>query len=49
MLAGYEIVGVFGMVLGVYYDSQESCAFTDPLSQCIIDFVKEEGGIERCM
>jgi len=37
------------MVLGVYYDSQESCAFTDPLSQCIIDFVKEEGGIERCM
>ena len=49
MLAGYEIVGVFGMVLGVYYDSQESCAFIDPLSQCIIDFVKEEGGIERCM
>lgn len=29
MLAGCEIVGVFGMVLGVYYDSQESCAFID--------------------
>ncbi|KAK8821077.1 hypothetical protein WA538_005709 [Blastocystis sp. DL] len=46
-LRGRKEVGVFGMVLGVYYDSQESCAFTDPLSQCIIDFVKEEDAIVK--
>lgn len=44
-LAGCEIVGVFGTVIGVYYDNQESCSFTDPLSQCIIDFITEEGMI----
>ncbi|KAK8796502.1 hypothetical protein WA588_000633 [Blastocystis sp. NMH] len=46
-LRGRKEVGVFGMVLGVYYDSQESCAFIDPLSQCIIDFVKEEDAIVK--